>query len=147
MRAIFCFAAMMLGAHAAAAPAPSVRPSAPPHLLRVADPTSDDKGAPNNDPAPPGASATDSNSDGRLQVRPPPEGPPKPPDLTVPPAPVTPPPPATEPGRNINQPDEPPPPAAWEGDEPPRGEGAAAIPRESPPAIAAFKRWLRSWFE
>jgi len=84
--------------------------------------------------------------DGRIQIVPP-QAPAKPPDLTVPPAPapVAPPaspPPATE---KLEQ-HEDPPPRGQSPDDLPRGEGAAAIPRERPSGIKAIEDWVRSLF-
>jgi len=85
---------------------------------------------------------------GKLEVVPPPQGPAKPPGLTVPPA--APPPRDTgispAPSENVEQHQEPLP----QGQAPdalPRGEGAAAIPRETPTGIKAIEAWVSSWFE
>jgi hypothetical protein len=40
-----------------------------------------------------------------------------------------------------------PPPAASDENQPPRGEGAAAIPAQTPWGVQAIEDWVKSWFE
>lgn len=124
-------------------------PSAP--IFRVADTTADENGrAPKPDSAP-----ANSESGGKLEIQPgpQPQQPPQPPNLNIPAPPVTPPQPGqpgTEgnpaPGQTLEQHQEPGP-RGEDAEKPPRGEGAAMIPKETPSGIKAIEDWLWSWFE
>ena len=79
---------------------------------------------------------------GKIQIVPPPvQGPPKPPDLGLPRQPVTPPERATPSNERFEQHEEPP----AQGQRPDgldRGEGFAALPRETPSGIKALEDWI-----
>ena len=79
---------------------------------------------------------------GRLEIVPPPvQGPPKPPDLSLPRQPAAPPARATPPSERFEQHEEPP----AQGQRPDgldRGEGFAALPRETPSAVKALEDWI-----
>ena len=159
---LIAVAALYCNAAATAATSIPVTPSAP--VLRAADPTTHDDGtAPKADSASPGAAAatpgasaatpgTPADKSAPLEVQPPPQPqrPPQPPNLTIPAPPVTPAQPGTEPapppGETLKQHQEPGP-GGQDLDKPPRGEGAAMIPKETPSGVKAIETWIWSWFE
>jgi hypothetical protein len=79
---------------------------------------------------------------GRLEIVPPPlQGPPKPPDLSLPRQPVTPPERTTPSSERFEEHEEP----RAQGQAPDgldRGEGFAALPRETPTGVKALEDWI-----
>ena len=141
-------AALSTGATAVAAMPAAWTPSAP--IYRVADATADDGKAPKTDGGP-----RTSDGGGKIEIQPgpQPQQPPQPPNLNIPAPPVTPPPPG-RPGTEANPPPgqtlerhQEPGPGGEDANKPPRGEGAAMIPKETPSGIKAIEDWLWSWFE
>ena len=144
---VTCLAAIgVLSAAVSAIAAPAGQVLPPAHFVYVADDTPEDGATP-----PPAGETPPANSGGvQLDVRPQPTPPEKPPlDLSVPrersTEPLSPP-AAGQPDREGDTSNAPPS-SPWEADEPPRGEGAAIIPQETPSGIKAVEDWIRSWFQ
>jgi hypothetical protein len=141
---VFAVPALWTGAAAIAATSVPLAPSAP--MVRVADTTAPDGETSKQAGTPPANS-------GPLQVQPGPETKPpaQPPNLTVPPSPVTPPQPGqtgpkSNPPPTFEQHQEPGP-GGENPNGPPRGEGAAMIPKQTPSGIKAIEDWISSWFQ
>lgn len=154
---VIALPALWTGAAAIAATSIPVTPSAP--VLRVADTATPDGEATSKQAGAPPATTppadTQPTAGAPLQVQPgPPTKPPaQPPNLNVPPPPV----PPSQPGQTVPEGNPPPGqtfeqhqepgPGGQDPEKPPRGEGAAMIPKETPSGIKAIEDWVSSWFQ
>lgn len=146
---VIALPALWTGAAAIAATSVPVRPSAP--VVRIADTTTPDGETTSKQTGAPPAD-TQPATGAPLQVQPgtKPQQPAQPPNLNVPPPPVPPSQPGTEGNPPPNQTFEPhqePGPGGQDPEKPPRGEGAAMIPKETPSGIKAIEDWVSSWFQ